>query len=159
MSDVKDGSGKPVQAAVDPWSLPPTQADPYWPLGLSLDMHVYLSTSPNGDVDRKDNDESLPHFVWENITYGDYNDHRVLNFEVKFPDVSVRLASAFLMLILWLVLKVVTLRNGSLWADIFLTRDSVNSDPRSPSFDPARIHHVRKRTFSIATSAVLKYWY
>ncbi|KIM46486.1 hypothetical protein M413DRAFT_441574 [Hebeloma cylindrosporum] len=125
VSDVKDASGKPVKAAVDPWSLPPTQADPYWPLGLSLDMYVHLSTSPDGDVYRKDSDEGLPHFMWENITYGDYNDHRVLNFEVKFPDV-------------------VTLRNGSLWADIFLTRDSVNPDPRSPSFDPARVHHVRK---------------
>lgn len=94
MSDVKDASGKPVQVAVDPWTLPPTQADPYWPLGLSLDMHVYLSTSPNGDVYLKDSDEGLPHFMWENITYGDYNDHRVLNFEVKFPDVSVQLALA-----------------------------------------------------------------
>jgi len=97
MSDVNDASGQPVtQAAVDPWSLPPTQAEPYWPLGLSLDMHVYLSTSPNGDVFskwtsayRKDRDEDLPHFVWENITYGDYSDHRVVDFEVKFPDVCI----------------------------------------------------------------------
>ena len=156
MSDVNDASGKPVQAAVDPWSLPPTQADPYWPLGISLDMYVYLSTSPDGDAYRKDNDEGLPHFLWENITYGDYNDHRVLNFEVKFPDVSIPLARVFLILILWPELKVVTLRNGSLWADIFLTRDNVNPDPRSSAFDPARIHHVRKRMFNVVASAVSK---
>jgi hypothetical protein len=102
--DVKDASSEPVpQATVDPWSLPPTQAEPYWPLGLSLDMHVYLSTSPNGDVFskwtsayRKNRDEDLPHFVWENITYGDYNDHRVVDFEVNFPDVCVGLALVFL---------------------------------------------------------------
>ncbi|KDR84065.1 hypothetical protein GALMADRAFT_236703 [Galerina marginata CBS 339.88] len=124
-----DSEGKPVpQGAVDPWSLPPVQVVPYWPLGLSLDMHVHLSTSPKGDVfakwARKDRDQDLPNFVWKNITYGNYNDHRVIDFEIKFPE-SV-------------------LRNGSLWADIVLTRDGADPDPRSPTFDPARIHYVRK---------------
>jgi len=55
------------------------------------------------------------------------------------------------MLILWPVLQFVTLRNGSLWADIFLTRDGANPDPRNPSFNPARIHHIRKRMFNWVT--------
>lgn len=80
---------------VNPWSVPPTQALPGWNLQQPLDMHVYLSTSPNGDVFtkwtagfRKDNDAELPHFVWLNITYGDYNDARVVEYDIKFPDVS-----------------------------------------------------------------------
>ena len=57
-------------------------------------MHVYLSTSPDGNVFtqngwKKNQDEGLPHFVWKDITFGDYNDNRVVEFEVKFPDVSI----------------------------------------------------------------------
>ncbi|KAF8204690.1 cleft lip and palate transmembrane protein 1-domain-containing protein [Pholiota molesta] len=73
---------------------------------------------------RKRGDEELPHFVWHNITYGDYNENRVVEFDIKFPET--------------------VLRNGSLWADIFVTRDGVNPDPRSDNFDPNRVHHVRK---------------
>ncbi|KAH9482353.1 Cleft lip and palate transmembrane protein 1 [Psilocybe cubensis] len=130
---VVDSNGQhiPPTTPVDPSSLPPTTITPYWPLGLSLDMHVYFSTSSTPDVfskwtseHRTDKDHNLPHFVWNNITYGDYNDHRVIDFDVKFPE-SV-------------------LRNGSLWADIVLTRDGASIDPRSPKFDPERVHHVRK---------------
>lgn len=81
---------------VDPWSLPPTHALPEWPLGSVLDMHVYLSVSPNGNMVtewtstyRKSGDEELPQFVWKNITYGDYTDTRVINFDVNFPDVRL----------------------------------------------------------------------
>ncbi|KAF8165660.1 cleft lip and palate associated transmembrane protein [Crassisporium funariophilum] len=119
------------QGTIDPWTLPPTTALPDWPLGVKLDMHVYLSTSPNGDVFskwtsayRKNRDEELPQFVWKNITYGDYNDARVVDFNVKFPDV--------------------VLRNGSLWADIFVARNGANPDPHNPSYDAEQIHHVRK---------------
>jgi hypothetical protein len=55
-------------------------------------MHVYLSTSPDGNVfdrKRKNEDEGLPHFSWENIIFGDFNDARVMDLEIKFPDVSV----------------------------------------------------------------------
>jgi hypothetical protein len=47
-------------------------------LGSVLDINVYLSTSPNGNLFRewtsayrKNRDEELPKFVWKNITYGD----------------------------------------------------------------------------------------
>ena len=39
------------------------------------------------------------------------------------------------------------LKNGSLWADIFLARNGTNPDPRNSAFDPALVHHVRKRMF------------
>ena len=52
---------------------------------------MYLSTSPNGDVftawTSKNRDEGLPQFIWKNITYGDYTDTRVINFDIEFPDV------------------------------------------------------------------------
>ena len=37
------------------------------------------------------------------------------------------------------------LRNGSLWADIFLAKDGAYPDPQDSAFDPALVHHVRKR--------------
>ncbi|KAF8214057.1 cleft lip and palate transmembrane protein 1-domain-containing protein [Mycena galopus ATCC 62051] len=95
-------------------------------------MHVFLSTSPIGDVFsskwtssyRKDEDEGLPNFVWKNLTFGDYNDARVVEYDIKFPP-SV-------------------LNNGSLWADIFVTKDGANPDPQNPAFNPENVHHVRK---------------
>ena len=84
------------QDGVDPWQLPPTHALPEWPLGSVIDMHVYLSTSPNGNLStewastyRESRDKELPQFVWKNITYGDYTDTRVINFDVNFPDVRL----------------------------------------------------------------------
>ncbi|KIL70400.1 hypothetical protein M378DRAFT_67737 [Amanita muscaria Koide BX008] len=88
-------------------------------------MHVYLSTSPSGDLFnpgttgwRTNEDEGLPHFVWENIIFGDFNDVRVVDLEVKFPEV--------------------VLRNGSLWADVFLTKND------QPDYDTQNVHHIRK---------------
>ena len=36
-------------------------------------------------------------------------------------------------------------RNGSLWADIFLTKNGANPNPRSRKFQLDDVHHVRKR--------------
>lgn len=89
-----DPMSKPL---VDPRSLPPVTATLAWALGQKIDMHVYLSTSPNGDVFsrqwtsgwRPDQDKDLPNFVWENLTFGDYTATRVAEFNVNFPEVSV----------------------------------------------------------------------
>ena len=87
-------------AAIDPHQLPPAEVVPCCPLGLNLDMHVYLSTSPIGDVYSDLNaasigeKEDLPHFVWNNITYGDYNEQRVVDFDIKFPQVRSRVFSS-----------------------------------------------------------------
>ncbi|KAF8638531.1 hypothetical protein AX17_002074 [Amanita inopinata Kibby_2008] len=131
--DAVQTTGKPgdTPPQVNPWLLPPTHASLAWPLGQKLDMHVYLSSAPNGNVFnqwmnawRKDQDEGLPHFVWENITLGDYNDARVVEYEVRFPER--------------------VLRNGSLWADIFLAKDGADPNPHNSEYDSRRIHHIRK---------------
>lgn len=56
-----------------------------WPLGSKLSMHVYLSTNSEGDV--FGHKEPLPHFVWDDITFGDWNEARVIDFDVNFPKV------------------------------------------------------------------------
>lgn len=81
---------------VNPFLLPPTQAYPAWKLGQPLSMHVYFSTSPNGDVFsrqwtsawREDQDAGLPNFVWENITFGDWKDIRIATYDLDLPLVS-----------------------------------------------------------------------
>ncbi|KAF9057869.1 cleft lip and palate transmembrane 1 [Panaeolus papilionaceus] len=128
-AEVKDASGNPISPTpqtIDAHSLPPVHAQPYWPLGLNMDMHVYISTSGHPDVFNKSpQDEGLPNFVWENITYGDYNDHRMVDYDIKFPD-SV-------------------LHNGTLWAHIYLTRDGISPNPRNnQDYHPARVQYVRK---------------
>jgi hypothetical protein len=52
-------------------------------------MHVYLTTSPDTRVFTGDN-QGLPHFVWNNITFGDWSDSRAINFDVQLPYVSSR---------------------------------------------------------------------
>ncbi|OSC98983.1 cleft lip and palate transmembrane 1 [Trametes coccinea BRFM310] len=109
----------------------PTQAVPAWPLGIPLAMHVHLSTSPTGDVFsgkwtsgyRNDQDADLPSLVWNNITFGDWNEKRVADFTVNLPP-SVQ-------------------NNGTLWADVFLVRDGASPDPSDDKFDPHSVHHVR----------------
>lgn len=115
-------------------------------------MHVYLSTSPNGDVFskqwtsgwRKDQDQDLPNFVWENLTFGDFKASRVVDLNVKFPQVKTSSSLEF-----WKCSKdggfQSVLNNGSLWADIFLTKEGSSPNPQSSSFEPENIHHVRKR--------------
>ncbi|KAG1892011.1 cleft lip and palate associated transmembrane protein [Suillus subluteus] len=117
---------------VNPFLLPPVQAYPAWKLGQPLSMHVYFSTSPNGDVFsrqwtsawREDQDAGLPNFVWENIVFGDWKETRVATYDINLP-LTVQ-------------------KNGSLWADIFLVKDGASPDPSNPSFDPHSVHHVRK---------------
>ncbi|KAK7062170.1 cleft lip and palate associated transmembrane protein [Favolaschia claudopus] len=124
--------GAPGAPQADPRTLPPVQLIPAWETGQALDMHVFMSTSPIGDVFssqwtsgyREDQDARLPKFVWKNITFGDWNDARVEEFNINFPQ-SV-------------------LNNGSLWADIFLTKDGANPDPQNAAFNAENIHHVRK---------------
>lgn len=101
-----------------------TQAFPAWPLGIPLSMHVYLTTSPHPTGVFYAHQEDLPHFVWDNITFGDWNDHRVVEYDVRLPE-SVQ-------------------HNGSMWADIFLCRNGASPDPKNPKFDLDSVHHARK---------------
>ena len=82
------GDGPPVDLR-----LPPANVHLGWALNQGMDMHVYLSTSPTGDVfghQRKENhDKDLPNFVWENLTLGNWKDSRTVEMDVKFPEVSI----------------------------------------------------------------------
>lgn len=86
-----DASGTP-----SPQQLLPAQAQPAWPLGIPVSIHVYLSTSPTGDVFsrqwtsgwRQDQDAGLPNFVWENITFGNWKETRTVDYIVSLPPVS-----------------------------------------------------------------------
>ena len=48
-------------------------------------MHIYLSTDPEGDV--FGHKEPLPYFVWNDITFGDWNEARVIDLDVNFSQV------------------------------------------------------------------------
>ena len=74
--------GAPVSSAVPVLE----QAYPAWPLGISVSMHVYLTTGPTAQVFTKNN-YNLPHFEWDNITFGDWNDNRAVEFDVNLPNV------------------------------------------------------------------------
>jgi hypothetical protein len=120
------------QAQVDPRSQIPQQLIPSWPLEQPLSMHVYLSTSPNGDVFsqqwtsayRPNEDQNLPNFVWNDIVFGDWKQQYTTDLLVEIPE-SVK-------------------RNGSLWADVFLVKDGASPNPRHDNFAPESVHHVRK---------------
>jgi hypothetical protein len=79
--------------------LPPANVHLGWELNQRVDMHVYLTTSPNGDVFsnqwtsgwRQNRDKDLPHFVWENLTFGNWKDSRIVEMDIKFPEVSILL--------------------------------------------------------------------
>ncbi|GJE84973.1 cleft lip and palate associated transmembrane protein [Phanerochaete sordida] len=101
-----------------------TQAFPAWPLGIPLAMHVYLTTSPNPFSNFPAQKEDLPHFVWNNITFGDWNDQRTVEYDVRIPETVQH--------------------NGSMWADVFLCRNGASPDPNSPKFDSDAVHHARK---------------
>ncbi|KAI0254718.1 cleft lip and palate associated transmembrane protein [Lactifluus subvellereus] len=110
---------------VNPFLLPPEQAYLAWPLGIPVSLHFHLSTDPSGHVFAPNSEDmGLPHFVWYNITFGDWSEARTLDYNVHLPE-SVQ-------------------HNGSLWADIFLTKDNADPDPSSAKYRNDSVHHVRK---------------
>ncbi|KAI0034079.1 cleft lip and palate associated transmembrane protein [Vararia minispora EC-137] len=108
--------GGDAQAQVSPFDLPPVQVLPAWPQGTILDLYVFLGAE-SGEKD-------LPQFVWRDIQYGNWSESRQINLDVKLPS-SVQ-------------------HNGSLWADVILTKDHVHPNPADPSYDPRAILHFRK---------------
>jgi hypothetical protein len=72
----------------------PNQAVLGWPLGSPLSMHVYLSTLPEDKIFAQGAlRDDLPSFVWNDITFGDWNEARMADVEVKIPKVSSRFSS------------------------------------------------------------------
>ncbi|TDL29528.1 cleft lip and palate transmembrane 1 [Rickenella mellea] len=116
----------PADGQPSPFSLPPASASLAWPTGIDMTMHVHLSTLDSGNVfaNKPNKGVGLPHFKWENITFGNWNEKRVMEFDVTLPK-SVQ-------------------ENASLWADIILVRNDEISDPSQANFNPASVYHVRK---------------
>ncbi|EJD48606.1 cleft lip and palate transmembrane 1 [Auricularia subglabra TFB-10046 SS5] len=114
--------------APNPFDLPPNNVNLGWAMGTPLNMHVYVSTSPYGDVFRSDpsraQDADLPHFVWENISLGDWNDIRIKKLDVPIPS-SVQ-------------------HNASLWAHTFLCANGSTPDYTSPTYNRKLVTHTRK---------------
>ena len=62
------------------------QAYPAWPLGIPISLYFHLSTSGQA-FDFNSADADLPHFVWENVTFGDWNEVRTEDYNVHLPEV------------------------------------------------------------------------
>ncbi|KAG8793527.1 hypothetical protein FRC16_010921 [Serendipita sp. 398] len=128
-----DSTGIPI----DPMTLPPVHGLPAWSTGQNISMHVYFSTSPIGDVfgvvNRKNWGQAelgpeaggFPHWTWNDIPFGDWNEERREDVTIEIPQAVRRNLS-------------------SLWADVFLTKDGANPNPTNPGFIPGSVHHVRK---------------
>lgn len=84
---------------VDPRTLPILQAFPSWTTGQNVSMHVYFSTSPIGDVfgvtnrknwgvaDSNPTTDSgvFPHWVWEDIPFGDWGVEKRVDTSIEVP--------------------------------------------------------------------------
>ncbi|CAE6527598.1 unnamed protein product [Rhizoctonia solani] len=94
-----------------------THAYPYWTAGTKLNLHFFLSPSAYELTDT-----TLPHFTWEGIEYGKWDEARDWDGLVNLPQ-SV-------------------MNNGTLWAHVFLTRNG------AAFFDaaqrPGDVHYSRK---------------
>jgi Cleft lip and palate transmembrane protein 1 (CLPTM1) len=105
-------------------------------------MHVYLSTDPYGNVfTKRPEDAKLPHFVWHDITFGDWSEARATEYDVDIPEVSQKVVNGEH---LTEPLQSVQ-HNGSLWADIILTMNDAHPDPSHPDYNQTSVHHIRKR--------------
>lgn len=81
----------PSDTAAIPSAIPsaPVTAFPIWPLGTTLDLHVYITTSPNPwhAFTQESKRGMLSKFSWENIQYGDWEDTRIWESEIYPPPV------------------------------------------------------------------------
>ncbi|KAF8528936.1 cleft lip and palate associated transmembrane protein [Hysterangium stoloniferum] len=110
------------------FKLPPVTAVAAWPLGSELEMHFYMSRSPfpNDVFSEQAKMERLPHFVWDNITLGDWSDNsRSIQHVVDIPASVQRNQSA-------------------LFAHIFVVKDHINPDPTSDTFNHESVHYFTK---------------
>lgn len=136
---IPDGSS-PVH--LDPFLLPPAQAYLAWPLGIPVSLHFHLSTSDQAFA-RDSEDADLPQFVWHDITFGDWNEARTVDYNVHLPEVHVPRS-----LVLPMTLNAFdqsVQHNGSLWAHMYLTKDNADPDPSGATYKEDSVHHVKKR--------------
>ncbi|KAJ1311790.1 hypothetical protein OPQ81_010255 [Rhizoctonia solani] len=111
----------PTPQSSDTPGVPPapaqTHAYPYWTAGTKLNLHFFLSPSA---FELTDN--TLPHFTWEGIEYGKWDEARDWDGLVNVPQ-SV-------------------MNNGTLWAHVFLTRNGAS--PFDGPHRPGDVHYSRK---------------
>lgn len=51
-------------------------------------MHVRLTADPSmSDILPRRADGDLPNFMWENITFGDWKESRVVEYDIRIPEV------------------------------------------------------------------------
>ncbi|KAL1748533.1 cleft lip and palate transmembrane protein 1-domain-containing protein [Schizophyllum fasciatum] len=117
-----------------PGTTSPTSATPDWALGQPLDIHVYFTSAPRPDaLSQKykhsyrggEGEDALQRIVWENITFGNWSDTREAQLDIRLPEV-------------------VTHRNGSLYADVYVLKNGATLDVDAEGFDFGDIYHVRK---------------
>lgn len=122
---IPGNSPDPVQVDQVLPSALPAKAHLAWPLGVPVSLYFHLSTDPTGQVFAGHPKETgLPHFVWNDITFGNWSETRTIDYNVHLPETVQR--------------------NGSLWAHIFLTKDNADPDPSSPKYRQDSVHHVSK---------------
>ncbi|KAH9045378.1 cleft lip and palate associated transmembrane protein [Lactarius pseudohatsudake] len=122
---IPENSPDPVQVDQVLLSALPAKAHLAWPLGVPVSLYFHLSTDPTGQVFAGHPKETgLPHFVWNDITFGNWSETRTVDYNVHLPETVQR--------------------NGSLWAHIFLTKDNADPDPSSPKYRQDSVHHVSK---------------
>ncbi|KAI5481900.1 Cleft lip and palate associated transmembrane protein [Pseudohyphozyma bogoriensis] len=115
------GGGGPA----GPVTTAPVQVTPHvslWPTSTLLDVHVQLSTDPEGNVDFRDT--SLPSVKWEGVEYANTKWSYDYDTVWKVP-ASVQ-------------------NNGSIWADLFITPTGASPNPADATFDAKNTAHVRK---------------
>ena len=116
---------------LNPFQQPPKTANLGWDFGTTIDMHVFVSVSPIGDVFRgnqrpiwlQQEDTDLPRFVWSNITFGNWTEHREEQFDIKLPQSVIR--------------------NGTLWAHTFLCANGSQPNPMISGYDTRKVVQYR----------------
>jgi hypothetical protein len=121
--------GEPQTSGVPTANTIPQSAYPLWPLGTPLDLHVFITTSPNPyDVfaqRRKRHEEAMPEFSWKDITVGNWKEERDWEGVIHPPPSVLRNQSA-------------------IYAQIFVAANHTSPDPFSAEFNPDLVYPVTK---------------
>lgn len=142
-----------VPGQANPFHIPPVQAYPAWPQNIPVAMHVRITSDPSmSDILPRRTDGHFPNFIWENITFGDWKESRVVDYEIKIPKVRSTLLSVIPAAARCSMLTSTSCawpqsvqNNASLWLDVLLVKEGVSLDPTDSSFDVNSFRHVRKR--------------
>ena len=73
----------------------PLHATNLWEAGTPMDLTVKLSTSDD-PFEVLNKNENLPEFTFNNITYGDWNVDRQVDFDITLPQVCASILSFYL---------------------------------------------------------------